>query len=248
MNLAVNHAVAGRIDEAEREYAQAAAHLEPVALDPTDRGEASLALGTLYLNWGSLAFFHDRPADAAERYAAGAAAVERVLRIAPDRAAVRSQSKNLHNVHAQALGRAGRHADAARAWDRALALTDDSERRDYRLALASALAHAGDHRRALAEADDVASAPGTLSGADLYNLACIASLAAASGPNDLATAHADRAIRWLARARAADAFRDPALLAALDTDQDLVPLRGRRDFQLLRLDAGFPANPFLPRR
>jgi serine/threonine-protein kinase len=82
---------------------------------------------------------------------------------------------------------------------------------------------------------------------DYYNLACSQSLlsgiAAESGSGLTAAdgrAAADAAMATLSRAFAAG-WRDAAYLAA---DTDLVPMRARADFQLLRLDMSFPDDPF----
>src|SRR5262249_24214884 len=132
---------------------------------------------------------------------------------------------------------------------RATDLAAGEERRAFRLGRSLALVRADRASLALSEAQAIAAEP-TTSGVDLYNLACVASLAAAkdgaSGDRGLAATSADRAIRWLAQAPAAGIFRDPELLALLGRDSDLDALRDRRDFLLLRLDATFPADPFAP--
>ncbi len=82
---------------------------------------------------------------------------------------------------------------------------------------------------------------------DIYDLACCQSLlsgvASEAGSGLTAAdgeAEADQAILSLRQAVAAGWQR----LAHMRSDTDLDPIRSRRDYQMLLLDVGFPANPF----
>ena len=61
---------------------------------------------------------------------------------------------------------------------------------------------------------------------------------------DLAGRCADRAVALLARTAAAGFFDRPGRRASLDTEPGWDTLRDRAAFRLLRLDLGFPADPF----
>jgi hypothetical protein len=104
----------------------------------------------------------------------------------------------------------------------------------WRLSRADALARAGDHSRAAAEADDL-SRPASLPGLTLYNLACVQALNAASRPLPLRAKDADgyaaKAVDLLRRAANAGYFKNAKTLAHLHQDTDLDVLRERPDYQ-----------------
>ena len=120
----------------------------------------------------------------------------------------------------------------------------------FQLSRACSLAYAGDAPKALAEAEEMVKAPHSLPGPDLYNLACVASLAAKSldesGSRDRAEVAAERAIEWLKNSHALNFFLIPEMLSKLKKDdEDLEYLRNRLDFKIFLLDVAFPADPFL---
>ncbi len=205
---------------------------------------AALSLAKLALNWGGLALVGHRTEQARQRYESGIAQVARVIRQSPDWPEARQVASRLSGALAQAHEQAGRFADAAREWSRAVELCDDADRISFRLARAIDLAHAGDAAGAFADAEAIASsaACGPL---DMYNMACVASLSAGSAGESggRADAYASKAVEWLGRAARRGFFRDPVMLDALDRDSDLDTLRSRRDFQLFRLDVAFPTDP-----
>jgi hypothetical protein len=102
--------------------------------------------------------------------------------------------------------------------------------------------HAGDHAQAVAEVDEWAKGK-SLSALDLYDLACVYSLASAGVRQDMklnsadrnkAAAHyAVRAIDFLTKAEAAGYFKPSASFGHLKKDTDLDPLRDREDFKKL---------------
>jgi hypothetical protein len=82
---------------------------------------------------------------------------------------------------------------------------------------------------------------------DFYNMACyharLAGIAAAPGSGlaaDRARSESDQAMDYLRRA-VTIGFR---MLPLMALDHDLDALRSRADFQMLMLDATFPADPF----
>jgi len=129
---------------------------------------------------------------------------------------------------AQALEQLGRHAEAAQDWERMLARYSGPDRWHYRLLHARSLARAGDHAKASALADELAS-DNNLSPTAFYNLACVYALSVATLKQDahLADRYAVRAVVLLRQA--GDAVSPMQVL----TDADLDSLRGRADFRAL---------------
>src|SRR5262249_53214413 len=139
--------------------------------------------------------------------------------------------RNAHWARAQALDKLGRHADAVQDWDRALSLNAvPAGEPGIRSSRAVSLARAGDHARAVAEADALAAAKGA-TGSALYDLACACALAAAAVQDDakLQDRYAARAVELLRQA-VAKGFKDAA---HMNKDRDLHALRDRAGFKSL---------------
>jgi serine/threonine protein kinase/tetratricopeptide (TPR) repeat protein len=88
---------------------------------------------------------------------------------------------------------------------------------------------------ALAVARSVAGRDGPV-GETYFNAACVfarCARAAGKGAPELAEAYAARAVQMLTRARDEGFFATPANRKLLETDSDMKPLRGRKDFQEL---------------
>jgi hypothetical protein len=107
-------------------------------------------------------------------------------------------------------------------------LSDPCERPGVRLLRAGARARAGDTATAIAEADELAAAPGAAADT-LYGAAAVHAVAAAVARGDVAERYAARAVAMLRQAVAAG-YAD---VAHLRTDPDLDALRGRGDFKEL---------------
>jgi serine/threonine protein kinase len=145
-----------------------------------------------------------------------------------------------HRSRSGALTRLGRHAEAVRALDRAVALVDGAARDLLRCHRAFALARLGDHARATAEAADLAG-QASLSAGNLFTLVGVQAQAVTAVLRDpqlgeeerkrLAEQYAARAVRWLKRARATGQLHLPLALGSLRADAEFAPLRGRADFQ-----------------
>jgi serine/threonine-protein kinase len=204
-------------------------------------------LASTYGNLGVLQHETGRPQDALAWYAKAFALLQAVRQREPHNPTARECLRNSHWGRARSLTALGRYREALADWDRALELDDGPNRLAIRLGRALALAHAGQHDRAMAEVQDLA--PGkALTPTDLYNLACAAALAADSARQDgrlspptrekLAEQNALRAVELLKQAHAAGFFKDPANAELLQTDKDLDPLRARADFQQLATAVG----------
>ncbi len=247
INLGLTHSCPEQAARADTEYNRAADLLAPLVHDQPDVHHLGLSLAKLYLAWGGLAWVQRQPDRAVERYKLGLGEVDVVDRVMPDWADVRDVRRKLHGAMAQAHDQAGRYAAAAEEWSAAMNLADVAEKGLFRFGHAASLARSGEGASALSEVEALAST-GTLAPVDLYNLACVASVASAQAPHQGAADHraaaVAQALAWLSRVRDLGLFRDPEMLKTLDTDTDIDPLRSRREFQVLRLDVSFPPDPF----
>src|SRR5207247_1908917 len=106
-------------------------------------------------------------------YARAIARLEPVVQQDPRLFAERFALRMAHRGRAQALDNLGRHADALKDWDRAVELTDDTQLQAlFRFQRARSLARAGEHARAVAEANALAAAK-DIPGGNLYKFACV---------------------------------------------------------------------------
>jgi hypothetical protein len=173
------------------------------------------------------------------------------LQKSPQNGEARKYQQEAYADRALALSQLGRTAEALADWDRGIDVANVSARERLRASRALALARSGDHKRARAEADELAKDK-SLSGAVLYDLARIASLASAAVGKDaklppadqskLAEQHVVRAVQLLRRAKDAGHFQDAAEIATLKKDTDLDPLRSRADFKKLLAELEAPVN------
>jgi serine/threonine-protein kinase len=141
--------------------------------------------------------------------------------------------------HALALRQLNRFAESLVAYDKALKSATATERTGLRLQRAIVLALSGDHAQAVTEAEAIAGT--NAKPAELYDTACVFSMASAEASRDrrlsererapLAEQHARRSIELLQRARKAGFFETPRTFGMLKTDTDLEPLRSRDDYR-----------------
>src|SRR5262249_2762432 len=148
----------------------------------------------------------------------------------------------------------GQQAAALRSFERGLAVVapvfakhpDNAPRRgqliDLRLGRAAALAYLGQYEQAASEADNVAQEK-SLTANNLYNVACVFSVASTAANKDDKPStrigthqYAARAIELLKRAEVAGFFRLPGNLSDMQKDKDLAPLRSNPEFQKLLAD------------
>jgi tetratricopeptide (TPR) repeat protein len=168
---------------------------------------------------------------------------------------IRSMSE-ARRARAAALSRLCRHPEALVELDRAIALAGAKEKDHLRFARAGAFALAGDHARALSEADSLERETNLPPGERSYAVAAVFALSAEAVRNDCQLAQADRdgtaealaarAVGYLHRARTAGFFRKASSAGELLKDTDLHALRPRPDFQSFFMDLRFPASPFAP--
>jgi WD40 repeat protein len=165
-------------------------------------------------------------------------------------AADMARARDAHREQAVSLGTAGRHVEALEHWDGAIELQEqlggEPERGgivgQLRQGRAFALAQAGEHARATAEAAELARAM-PITGDSLYELACVYSLSAGAAGTSARVAkseqdqavreYAVRVVELLTRAQGAGLFRTPANLDKLMSDPRLDSLRAQPVFKSL---------------
>jgi tetratricopeptide (TPR) repeat protein len=140
-----------------------------------------------------------------------------------------------------ALRKLKRYKEAVTAYEKALELTPEKGRTPLRLDHALVLAQSGDHAKAVAEAEAIVAKDANPS--ELYDAACVLSLASAAVAADdklaveargkLAEEYATRAVALLRQAQKAGRFKAAADLDFMKKDTDLDPIRSRDDYSNL---------------
>jgi serine/threonine-protein kinase len=178
-NLGALLAGLGRRDEAEKELRTALDLKEKLVEQFPAVPDYAVDLGNGYVNFGKLMRGQGQPEAALPWYDKAIARLQTVL--AKDRrlATARLFLQNAHWGRALALTQLNRHAEAVRDWDRTIELDEGPTRNDLRLQRAVCLAQAGEHVRAVAEANALTEGKG-VTGPTLYDAACVCALAAAS--------------------------------------------------------------------
>jgi tetratricopeptide (TPR) repeat protein len=220
----------GKGAEAEAAYRQALAQRERLAAGFPGVPEYAVDLGDSLSSLGHLFRKRGEPQAALEWYGQAVARLRPVVAAEPRLAAGRHHLGNSHAGRAEVLMTLGRPAEALSDWDRAVELADGPTGDSFRLHRARALARAGEAVRAVAEAEELAAAPGATAAA-LKECAGVLAVAAAGSPPDADRYHA-RAVELL-RLAFAKGYRD---IAAMLQDSDLDPLRRRADYADLLWD------------
>jgi serine/threonine-protein kinase len=189
---------------------------------------------------------------AAQWYSDAVAALAKIMEKNAQDPTARRYQRNAYEGRAIELGQLGRHAEASADWERALALTEASQRPRLGVRPALALARSGDHEHAVAEADALAKGKDNTS-TMLYDLLRVYSLSIAAVRKDdgripaerhkAEERYAERAIELLGAARAAGHFKEAKELEGLKKDADFDALRQRADFKKLCADWEKPATP-----
>ncbi len=235
--------------EADRQYREAIALLEPIVKSGADRSEAAFALATTELKRAQLL------SDPTEAEQSAGLASRSAARLESLRASGRFDEVSAlrlfqaRRTYARRLAQLGLRAEAETAWDRAEGLRNEAFGRSDPEATPDPQARL----ELRAWADDL---DGFLDGAerlvnddgppeeDLVSLAIAASLASTrTDSSERVDDLIDRAINWLERAHALGWFHRPERRTTL-FGSELAPLRQRRGFQQILLNVAFPDNPF----
>jgi tetratricopeptide (TPR) repeat protein len=204
--------------------------------------EYRVDLAWSYRTLGNVLSDLGKPAEALPWYDKSLLALQTVLTADPRLADLRKHLITGSTKRAALLVKLQRPVDAVVDWDRVLLLEVGPARDGYRLQRALALVGAGDHVRAVAEADALARAKGVKADV-LYEAARLHALAIPAAGQDLkqpreererlAEQYAARALALLEQARAAGWFRDAARRERLKTDSAFEPLHGRAEWAAL---------------
>jgi tetratricopeptide (TPR) repeat protein len=243
LNLGLIYQQTGRRAPAADAFGRAEGLLRPLAEAQPGHDRYGLSLAALSINWGNLLRFSGDLPGAIAKFDRAVELADGVLGREPQFRTARDRATEAHGARALALGAAGREAEAVPDWDVVLRFVEGPERVKYRVYRAIALTAAGRHATAVAEAYELAAAPG-ISGDDRYNLACVLALAVGPSRSDpglgaltgaaAAEAHAAAAVGLLRQLHADGYFGRPETARLLDEDPDLASLRTRPDFRRLR--------------
>jgi tetratricopeptide (TPR) repeat protein len=209
-------------------------------------------LASLYVNWSYLAKEASQAGPALDRLGRAIQLMDAYFQQEPNSVEARLRVVMAHGARAQLFERLGRYAEAVKDWDRLIDVEVESRRPLCRVFRVSALAHAGLHGRATAEAVSLLARP-DLPNDWLYELACAYALCVGPARSDarlpaaerarLADRYSAQALTLLERLRKNDYFRDPIRLKHLMEDADLRLLAGLPEFkELLKKPSGDKAG------
>jgi tetratricopeptide (TPR) repeat protein/tRNA A-37 threonylcarbamoyl transferase component Bud32 len=238
----------GQAAQAEIAFRQAVAIWERLTRDFPSNTEYALCLGAGYGNQGRLLSQARNHQAAVERYRRAVTILETVFRQEPWRHEAKTFLCNAHEGLATSSMFLGQNVEAVRSWDRALELDERAVHRQLALPpRAEALARAGEHARATAEAKELAK-KSWLTDRDRFNLVCNYALSRATVLGEAQIAPAERqrlaedytthALDLLAKLQAAGYFKDRRHLDELDSHPDLPPLRSLPSYRAWRLQLG----------
>jgi serine/threonine protein kinase/tetratricopeptide (TPR) repeat protein len=242
--LGVLYYSTGRFPQAEDAYRRALAVHTRLAKTFPAITNYQIALGGDSCNLGHLVRDQGKPEDALGWYEKAISTLEAVVQKEPLHVQAKQFLANSHRGRVDALARLGRYAEAAKDWDRLLALDPGELRPWYRWQRALALARSGEHAAATAEADALAREKNARADAP-YLGACVYALSSSAvrtreqgslSPADrehLAEKYAAHAVKLLSKGVAAGLFENPANRELLRHDNNLDALHPRPDFQKL---------------
>jgi tetratricopeptide (TPR) repeat protein len=195
-------------------------------------------LGNAYLSFGILVFVRGEAGESVQWFDKGINTLTPIHEKYPDDAQSKRFLRNNHRGRAVASDRLERFGEAVKDWDRAVELSQPEERPQLRATRTYSLMRSGQVARSLAEAGELRQLD-VWTAAELYDLACVYSLASARIPEQKQE-HGDRAMELLRRAVSVG-WKDVKLTKE---DTDLDPLRARDDFKkwLVDLEKKYPPD------
>jgi tetratricopeptide (TPR) repeat protein/tRNA A-37 threonylcarbamoyl transferase component Bud32 len=229
-----NHSVLGAIladqgkrPEAEQQFRRAVDLFEKLTADFPAVPSYQVGLGLACANLGQLILLTGRPGDSLASFGKAIRTLRRVYDQDHRLVEVRYSLRNAYRHRATVYHLLGKYSEAARDWDKVIALSPPGEQPGFRASRASAWVHSGRVAEAVVEVAELTKTPNWNAG-QWYDFACV--YAVASGKiADKKQEYADRAMEMLHRAVKAG-YKDAAHMAR---DTDLDPLRGRDDFKRL---------------
>jgi serine/threonine-protein kinase len=236
--LAVVYSETRRPDLAEKAYEKALAVHEELARKHPSVTQFAVELGTNYQNLGRFTNDNRKPEVAMGWYDRAVRTLEAVLQKDPQHVPAKQVLCRAHQGRAGTFFRLRRHEEALKDWDRAIDLAEEQAREPLYISRALSLAWLGEHARATADADRVAS-PASASSNTLYNAGCVYARSSEMVRKDTRVPVADRdqlAERYAVRAVALlrRAWQKGEDVTHLATDKFLPSLQSRADFQQLQ--------------
>jgi serine/threonine protein kinase/tetratricopeptide (TPR) repeat protein len=226
-NLAILLQDLGRRAEAEEKYRRALTLREKLAAEFPDVSAYQVELSGSLVNFGDLVRAGGNPADSLEWFARAIAILAPVVKQEPELAIARQFLRNAHWVRAVTLVQLGRHEDAVKDWDQAVALSPAADQGSFKALRALSQVKAGQVAAAVAEVAELTKTS-KWTAAQWYDFARVYALASARDKNKQEE-YAVRAVELLRRALQAGYNN----VEQMQKDADLDPLRGRDDFKKL---------------
>jgi tetratricopeptide (TPR) repeat protein len=218
----------GRVKDAEAEQRAAVRTREELVARFPGVPEYRVLLGGSCGNVGRLYRAHGRAADSLEWFTRGIDILAAEREREPRDDETRRYLRNTHAGRALALAELGRHAEAVKDWDTAIALSPEPAAQERaRASRASSLAKLGRLAEAVAEVAALTRS-GEWTDEQFYDFACVYALASGKDAANR-EAYAARAVELLRQA-VAKGWKDAAQMRK---DTDLDPLRTREDFRQL---------------
>jgi tetratricopeptide (TPR) repeat protein len=251
VNLGMIYGNLHREKEAAAVHVKLQALLRPlIARHPNNVGNA-LTLAAAESNWGLRLLSKGQAKTGLAHCSEAVDLAKAALRREPNHFMARGTTLNAHAARALNYQALGRWAEAARDWDRVIGLDNRPERWMRRVFRALARARAGEHARAVSEAQAVAGLREVGAGG-LWELArvYVLSIGAARSDARLSTSERDalieryaaEAVALLKKAQGQGFFKIATRARWLKTDLDWQPLHGREDFRKLLTQTAAPAD------
>ena len=226
-NLGTVYGFQKRWPEAREVNERARRVLEPLA--DAKHPAYQLSLAAVCINAGDIRKNTGKNEEALKWFTRAVELAEAVLQKEPQLADAVERVYSAHGGRAQVHEFLGRWCEAAADWERVAALERGPNAWMWRLARAVALARAGQHARAAAEAKALETEPKTLASAP-HDVVCVHALAMAAARKDAKLSAADRqllaerygawAMALLHKLAAQGYFRDPGHARTLTLDRD----------------------------
>lgn len=214
-------------EDLDARFRRARQLLVQASQDPTAI-ETVIKLAAVTCNHGLWLNMRGRSVESLVALDAARAALSDALKSRPDSESARTFLTNTHIGRGNALTRLERHAEAVDAYADAVALAGEDRAPMFTLEQAKALARTGRVAEAIALTDTVDSAPVSL----LVQRASVFAIAAKAATPDR-DRHAEAALRWLAKARAAGQLRHQNQIAYLTSHGDWAFVRAQPEFASL---------------
>ncbi|PWT86618.1 MAG: hypothetical protein C5B56_12135, partial [Proteobacteria bacterium] len=235
--IGVVHRNLGEFAEAEASFREALAIQEKLAAERSDSFDLPLSMAGSCCNIGHALSGQGKLEPSLPWYARSIKTLNELLGNEPRHATTKLYLRNAYQGRARVFLALGRFPESVADWDKAVEFDPGPFRPAYRSSRAHALAGAGNFGRALAEADELRSAP-DLPGQSTFEIACVYSLAAdalekgkfkppaADRTPDRCVADAIEVLKLAVRRK----YRP---LDRFEQDPALNPLRSHAEFQAL---------------